>query len=51
MDKTIGIQMKELLDKIEDEVRIMKVGNNRCCQQYEREVLDILDFERAKLKR
>lgn len=50
MEKTIAIQIKELLTKIEDEVIYMKPSDNRCCLQYQREILDVIDFEKSKIK-
>ena len=50
MEKTIEIQMKELLERIEDELQHMKRGDNDCCHDYERRMLDVLDYEKGKLK-
>jgi hypothetical protein len=50
MEKTIAIQIKELLTKIEDEIIYMKPSDNRCCLQYQREILDVIDFEKSKIK-
>lgn len=50
MEKTIKIQMKELLERIEDELQHMKRGDNDCCHDYERRMLDVLDYEKGKLK-
>jgi hypothetical protein len=50
MEKTVAIQMQELLARIEDEVSIMKRGDNDCCHNYERRLLDVLDFEKSKIK-
>jgi hypothetical protein len=50
MEKTIEIQMKELLERIENEVGHMKRGDNDCCHDYERRMLDVLDYEKSKFK-
>ena len=49
MEKTVNIQLKELLTKIEEELVYMKPSDNRCCLQYQREMLDVIEFEKAKL--
>ena len=50
MEKTIEIQMKELLERIEDELQHMKRGDNDCCHDFERRMLEVLDFEKSKIK-
>jgi len=50
MEKTVAIQMKELLERIENEFQHMKRGDNDCCHDYERRMLDVLDYEKGKLK-
>ena len=50
MEKTLEIKMKELLDKIENEVIYMKPSDNKCCLHYQREILDVIDFEKSKIK-
>ena len=49
MEKTLEIKMKELLDRIEVEISYAKRSDNDCCHDYERRVLEVLDFEKAKL--
>ena len=50
MEKTLEIKMKELLDRIEAEISYAKRGDNDCCHDFERRMLEVLDFEKDKIK-
>ena len=50
MEKTLEIKMKELLDRIEAEISYAKRGDNDCCHDFERRMLEVLDFEKSKIK-
>jgi len=42
--------MKEMLERIEAEVSHMKHTDNDCCHDYERRMLDVVDYEKSKIK-